>query len=120
MEAFALEGLCSVAAACAHPSAEKWIHNLETFTGRSGMRELLARAYLHRGTLGAPGAIETARLLASEIDNGALESPVEFNELAAGAGLAPDLLARQVPRRECGRRPSRPSAPQIKIILPPH
>ena len=38
------------------------------------MRELVARAYLHRGRLGDRAAAEAARILAAEVDNPAVLS----------------------------------------------
>jgi hypothetical protein len=37
------------------------------------MRELVVRAHLHRGRLGDPAALASARLLAAGIDNPALD-----------------------------------------------
>jgi hypothetical protein len=36
---------------------------------RTGMRELIARAYLYRGRLGDPAAGHAADVLAAEVDN---------------------------------------------------
>ena len=40
--------------------------------GRSGMREFVVRAHLHRAVLGDTAAAESVRWLAKEIDNPAL------------------------------------------------
>ena len=39
------------------------------------MREMVVRAYLHRGRLGDPTAAEAARVLAADLDNPALLAP---------------------------------------------
>jgi hypothetical protein len=46
-----------------------WIHDLEALATRTGMRELVARAYAHRGKLGDRSATGAARVLAAEVDN---------------------------------------------------
>jgi len=46
-----------------------WIDELESLASRTGMRELLLRAYLHRARRGDTRAQEAARLLDAEIDN---------------------------------------------------
>ena len=74
LEAQALESLCSVAVEEGHPSANKWISDLESIAGRTGMRELLARAYLHRSRAGDASAREVARVVAADIDNPALSA----------------------------------------------
>jgi DNA-binding SARP family transcriptional activator len=74
LEAQALESLSSVAVEDGHPSATKWINDLESIAGRTGMRELLARSYLHRSRAGDPSALEVARVVAADIDNPALDA----------------------------------------------
>jgi DNA-binding SARP family transcriptional activator len=66
---YILDSLCTVAVAGNHPGASGWINDLENLAGRTGMRELLARAYLHRYMCGDQLALETARLIARDIDN---------------------------------------------------
>ena len=77
LEAQALESLCSVAVKEGHPSATKWINDLESIAGRTGMRELLARSYLHRSRAGEAYALEVARVVAADIDNLALSALLE-------------------------------------------
>ncbi len=72
LEAQALDSLCSVAVLVGHPLTTKWINDLESISGRTGMRELLARSYLHRSRAGDASALDTARLVAADIDNPAL------------------------------------------------
>jgi hypothetical protein len=46
---------------------------LFSLAARGDMRELVVRAHLHRSRLGDPSALATARLLATNIDNPALD-----------------------------------------------
>ena len=62
-----LDGLCSVGRD--DDRAAGWIGELESLAARTGMRELLLRAYLHRARRGDEGARDAARLLGPEIDN---------------------------------------------------
>ncbi|MGH2730239.1 MAG: SARP family transcriptional regulator, partial [Actinomycetota bacterium] len=66
---YILDGLCSVAVAAELPQSRGWINDLESLAGRTGMRELLSRAYLHRHGLGEKSALEAAWVLARDIDN---------------------------------------------------
>ena len=61
--------MCEQSIAHDLPDAERWITELETVAGRTGMNELLVRAYLHRAALGAPDARESAAMFAARIDN---------------------------------------------------
>ena len=72
LQAQALESLCALAAEHGDARTARWVADLEAMTARTGMRELLARAYLHKARLGEEGAYEAAGALAAEIDNPAL------------------------------------------------
>jgi DNA-binding SARP family transcriptional activator len=72
IQGYSLDALCGVAVEHAKDSAKPWINDLESLAGRTGMRELLARAFLHRGNLGDGSAFETAALVLEDIDNPAL------------------------------------------------
>jgi DNA-binding SARP family transcriptional activator len=71
---YALDALCGVAVAHAMPQASAWINDLQSLAARSGMRELTARACLHRAALGDNASGAAARLLAGQIDNPALHA----------------------------------------------
>jgi DNA-binding SARP family transcriptional activator len=71
---YALDALCGVAVAHAMPQASAWINDLQSLAARSGMRELTARACLHRAALGDSASGAAARLLAGQIDNPALHA----------------------------------------------
>lgn len=74
IRAYALDALCTVAVKRRLPGAPAWIADLEERAASLGMRELLARAHLHRARLGNEASWEAARTLAAEIDNPALEA----------------------------------------------
>jgi DNA-binding SARP family transcriptional activator len=80
IEAYSLDALCRVAVEHDRESAARRVDELEAIAARRGLRELLARASLHRARLGDPGALENARTLAAQVDNSALA------ELVASAG----------------------------------
>jgi DNA-binding SARP family transcriptional activator len=91
--AYALDALCSVAVEHEMEAAANWASDLESLGGRTGMREFVARAYLHRARLGDEGALEAAKLIATEIDNPALHelltSPIHrSSEASAIVGRA--------------------------------
>jgi hypothetical protein len=62
-----LDGLCRVGRD--DERAPGWIEQLEALASRTGMRELLLRAYLHRARRGDRSIGAAARLLGAEIDN---------------------------------------------------
>jgi DNA-binding SARP family transcriptional activator/ATP/maltotriose-dependent transcriptional regulator MalT len=76
VEVHCLEALCGFGVARGLPGAPGWVDELEASAARRGMRELVARAALHRVTLGQPGAAEHAAALVAGIDNPALAGAV--------------------------------------------
>jgi len=72
VEGYCLDALCRLGTERQHPDTGRWISDLESLAARTGMRELIARAYLHRGRTGDRGAWEAARVLAAEVDNPAV------------------------------------------------
>jgi DNA-binding SARP family transcriptional activator len=82
IQGYSLDALCSVAVEHGTSEAAKtWINDMESLAGRTGMRELLARAFLHRGQLGDEAAVETAMLLLEGIDNPALGDLLPANSV---------------------------------------
>lgn len=80
-QGYALDASCVVGTSCGLPDTGQWIDELERLAGPAGMRELVARSYVHRYNLtGEPSTIETARLLAADIDNPKLHLIVEKPE----------------------------------------
>jgi DNA-binding SARP family transcriptional activator len=72
VEGYCLDALCALAIAHRRPDAALWTADLEALATRTGMRELIARAYLHRSRLGDRTAADAARVLAAEVDNPAV------------------------------------------------
>lgn len=81
IQAYCLDALCEAGVRHRPQQAARWVADLEALAARTGMRELLVRALLHRSALGDASAAEAARLFASEIDN-----PVILGRLGLGAG----------------------------------
>ncbi len=73
VEGYCLDALCALAVEHQPVEAARWIDDLEALATRTGMRELVARAYAHRGKLGDRVAADAARILAAEVDNPALQ-----------------------------------------------
>ena len=69
VEGYCLDALCVLAIQHRRPEAARWVADLEALATRTGMREFVARAYMHRGRLGDRAAAEAARVLAAEVDN---------------------------------------------------
>lgn len=78
VEAYALEALCRVAVENNAPGASAMIAELESMAARTGMRELLARALLHRVALGEHQALDVAQSMIVLIDNPALQAHFEL------------------------------------------
>jgi tetratricopeptide (TPR) repeat protein len=72
VEGYCLDALCALAIEHRQPAATQWTADLEALATRTGMRELVARAYVHRSRLGDRTAAEAARVLAAEVDNPAV------------------------------------------------
>jgi DNA-binding SARP family transcriptional activator len=82
--AYALDALCAVATRNARPEARGWVDDLEAVAGRSGMSEMIARAYMYRAARGESGALSTAVALAQGIDNPYLHR--QLAELGSASG----------------------------------
>lgn len=72
VEGYCLDALCTFATEHRLQEAVPWIADLEALATRTGMRELAARAYLHRSNNGDSKAADAARVLAAEVDNPAV------------------------------------------------
>jgi tetratricopeptide (TPR) repeat protein len=72
VEGYCLDALCALAVEHHRVEASQWIDDMQALATRTGMRELVARAYAHRGRNGDRPAAEAARVLAAEVDNPAL------------------------------------------------
>jgi len=70
---FILDALCELAVEDDEESAIGWIDRFETLAARAELREFAVHAQLHRHHLGESEALATARLLARDVDNPALQ-----------------------------------------------
>ena len=69
MEGYCLEALCATAVTHDPVRATRWIDDLESLAARTGMWELVARAYVHRSKLGDRTAGESARMLVADLES---------------------------------------------------
>jgi hypothetical protein len=76
VHAHVLDSCAGLAVETGAGDAAEIVDRLAALAARCGLRELVVRAHVHRGRLGVSGALESARLLASEIDNPLLEELV--------------------------------------------
>jgi DNA-binding SARP family transcriptional activator len=74
VHAHSLEALSGLAVSCQADDAAALVADLERIAARSGMREMVVRAALHRAALGDPAGVEAARPLAEAIDSPALQA----------------------------------------------
>lgn len=85
--AYALDAMCTLAISEGMPEAPAWIGKLEILAGRTGMREMLVRAHLHKHDIGYSTALDAAVVLAYEVDNCHLQEAVERRRRRAPATL---------------------------------
>jgi len=83
--AFALDALCAIAVRERHPEAARWVDDLGSLGGRTGMKEMICRSYLYRARLGSDEALATAASLAVHIDNPYLHRQIEDERSRTGA-----------------------------------
>ena len=76
VHAHVLDSSARLAVESGAEDATEVIDSLAELAARCGLRELVVRAHVHRGRMGVPGALESARILAAEIDNPILEALV--------------------------------------------
>jgi tetratricopeptide (TPR) repeat protein len=69
IHAWVLDGMCAGAQRYEDERVVDWADDLRSLASRTGMRELLLRAYLYRARDGDVQARDAARLLGAEIDN---------------------------------------------------
>jgi hypothetical protein len=74
VHAHVLDSSAALAVETGAEDAEQIVDRLAELAERCGLRELVVRAHVHRGRLGVPGALDSARLLAAEIDNPMLDA----------------------------------------------
>jgi DNA-binding SARP family transcriptional activator len=90
LRAYVLDGLCAAAVAMHHPTAGRWVTDLASLAGRSGMHELSVRAYLYRRDLGDASAVDAARVLSIGVENPHLHELIDPD----GPTLLDDLLGK--------------------------
>jgi tetratricopeptide (TPR) repeat protein len=77
VQGYVLDSMTTVAVAAGNPQAATTADELLDLAARSGMREFVSRAELHRARLGIEGAFQAAQLAAADIDNRALSDLIE-------------------------------------------
>jgi DNA-binding SARP family transcriptional activator len=73
LSVYILDAQCELGLRYGHPSTSEWIDTMVERASRTGMRELVVRAKLHRAALGSDGDAAAAALLVPEIDNPRLQ-----------------------------------------------
>jgi DNA-binding SARP family transcriptional activator len=71
-----LDAQCVLGLRHGHPETRGWADRMHDIASRTGMKELVVRALLHRAALGGPDAAgdeAAARIFAADIDNPALD-----------------------------------------------
>ena len=76
VHAYVLDSSAKLAVETGGAEARQIVDSLAELAERCGLREFVVRAHVHRAGLGEPNALESARLLAAEIDNPALQELV--------------------------------------------
>jgi tetratricopeptide (TPR) repeat protein len=74
VHAHVLDSSATLAIATEDPEAAATVDRLAELSERCGLRELIVRAHVHRARLGDVASMQSARVLASEIDNPALSA----------------------------------------------
>jgi DNA-binding SARP family transcriptional activator len=97
VEGHCLDALCRFAVSRGLAEAAGWFDELEEFAARRGLRELVARAALHRSALGQTGAANLVAVLVGDSGNPLLDSPM------FGDGPATRSTGSQEPRGHLGR-----------------
>ena len=90
LRAYVMDALCAVAVTAQHPTASRWVFDLGSVAGRSGMREFSVHSYLYRREMGDASAIDAARVLSVGVENPHLDELLG----ADGSSLLEDLLGK--------------------------
>ncbi|WP_088288052.1 tetratricopeptide repeat protein [Kineosporia sp. A_224] len=77
LEAYILDAQCELGVRHGHPATTVWVGRLRELASRAGMRELVVRSLLHGAALGRTGDLESAVLLAADLDNPALTAELD-------------------------------------------
>jgi DNA-binding SARP family transcriptional activator len=76
VHAYALDSSAGLAVESGADDAAAIVDQLAELSERCGLRDMVVRAQVHRDRLGVSGSLDSARLLAAEIDNPALDALV--------------------------------------------
>jgi len=85
VEAYALAELATAAVEAGHRRARVWVEDLTSLAARTGMRELAVRALVLRADLGDRSSLDSAAILAAEVENPALRGRIEGLRAAVAA-----------------------------------
>jgi tetratricopeptide (TPR) repeat protein len=83
VEAYALAQLATAAVEAGHRRALEWVADLTSLAARTGMREFAVQAYLLRADLGDRSALDSAAVLAAEVENPSLRGRIQALRAAA-------------------------------------
>lgn len=73
LEAYILDTQCTLGTVNNHPQTKQWVDAMHELAARTGMKEMTARALIHKSHLGDESAATMASLMVSEIDNPVLD-----------------------------------------------
>ena len=77
VEVYCQDALCQIAIAHSVEGAPRFVEELEASASSRGIREFVARAYLHRHSLGDEEALDAATVLATNIANPSLHEALD-------------------------------------------
>ena len=94
VEGHCLDALCRFAVSRGLAEAPAWVDELEDFAARRGLRELVARAALHRSALGQTGAANLVAVLVGGRGNPLLDSPMRGDGSTTPSSRSQESRAR--------------------------
>jgi hypothetical protein len=103
VDAYTLDAMCALATRHRLGEGQHWAVELSNLAARSGMRELVVRALVHRAALGDGENLDVAASLAAGIDNPVIARLIAASSVPTTAG-SPTTTG-------CGSRPSPPTTP---------
>lgn len=74
LDVYILDALCDLGRRHEHPETRSWVDAMQELASKTGMKELTVRAMLHSAALGGAGDAPAAAMLASGIENPALQA----------------------------------------------
>jgi hypothetical protein len=77
VEVYCQDALCQIAIAHGVEGTPRFVEELEASASSRGIREFVARAYLHRHSLGDEEALDAATVLAANIANPSLHEALD-------------------------------------------